>query len=245
MLTGPLDAQAQAWQPVTSHERLTHIFSDTTFNATLKGGVRAAANYNADGTGELIAWGDTFAREWVIEGNEKVCVKIDLEFQCFSLEQNPELENEYRATNLATGENVVFTMVPQGTTEVESAKTNDGGPTQPSAEEIAAKLSNPTAPVMTIGNNFDYVTFKGDPAGSKDETAFRYVFQTTFPLKLKNGGSVFFSAPRSLYFLTNRFLLSRVDPTPRVRTWETPVLICHTVLPRQGDCSGVPDSDYD
>jgi len=46
VLTGPLDAQAQAWQPVTSHEQLTHIFSDTTFNATLKGGVRATANYS-------------------------------------------------------------------------------------------------------------------------------------------------------------------------------------------------------
>jgi hypothetical protein len=200
ILTNPLDTHAQTWSPVTSKEKLTQIFSDTTFKATLKGGVKATAHYDADGTGELDAWGDTYAREWKIEGNDQVCVKIDKAFQCFRFEQNPETDNEYRATNVITGESIVISVMPQGTTEVDATIAATGGPAQPSAEEMAAKLSNPTSPVMTIGNNFDYVTFKGDLPGSEDESSFRYVFQTTFPLKLKNGGSVFFRPAIPVFF---------------------------------------------
>jgi len=200
VLIKPLDTHAQTWNPVTSEQKLNQIFSDTVFRATLKDGVEATAHYNTDGTGELRAWGDTFAREWKIEGDDQVCVKIDKVFQCFRMEQNPEVESEFRATNVTTGENVIFTVVPQGITEIDAAVATDGGPARPTAEEIAAKLSNPTAPVMTIGNNFDYVTFNGDLPGSEDESAFRYVFQTTFPLKLKNGGSVFFRPAIPVFF---------------------------------------------
>jgi len=45
---------------------------------------------------------------------------------------------------------------------------------------------------MSIGNNFDYVSFDGDLPGASDQSSFRYVFQTVFPFKLANGGSVFF-----------------------------------------------------
>jgi hypothetical protein len=45
---------------------------------------------------------------------------------------------------------------------------------------------------MTLGNNFDYIKFDGDLPGAGDESALRYVFQTAFPYKLSNGGSVFF-----------------------------------------------------
>jgi hypothetical protein len=237
ILTNPLDTHAQTWSPVTSKEKLTQIFSDTTFRATLKGGVKATAHYDADGTGELDAWGDTYAREWKIEGNDQVCVKIDKAFQCFRFEQNPETDNEYRATNVITGESIVISVMPQGTTEVDATIAATGGPAQPSAEEMAAKLSNPTSPVMTIGNNFDYVTFKGDLPGSEDESSFRYVFQTTFPLKLKNGGSVFFR-PAIPVFFNEPVPTAWVDSVPKVRTWETRALTCRTALPRLEACSG-------
>lgn len=193
---GPLAAQGQSWEPVTGAEKLRKIFSNTVFESTLKGKNKATSRFNADGTGETTAWGETFTREWKIEGDDQICVLIDRVPQCFRLERNTSNDDEYRASNVSSGESVEFTVSPQeGAQEVatmDAPPTEDGGPVQPSAEELAAKLSNPTSPVMTIGNNFDYVTFKGDMPGAGGETAFRYVFQTVFPFKLSNGGSVFF-----------------------------------------------------
>ena len=183
---------AQTWEPVSGAETLTEIFSDMTFKTTLKGKVTATAHYNADGSGELRAWDGVFPRQWKIESEDRICINISGVFECFTLERNSEIDNEYRATKTSTGETVVFRVTPQEPSLVEGQAMDEGGPAQPSAEEMAEKLSNPTTPVMTIGNNFDYVTFKGDLPGAKDETAFRYVFQTSFPYKLSNGGTVFF-----------------------------------------------------
>jgi hypothetical protein len=55
-------ANAADWKPVEDPALLRELFSDSLVQATLKDGVKAEANYNADGTGELRAWGDTFAR---------------------------------------------------------------------------------------------------------------------------------------------------------------------------------------
>ncbi len=193
---GPLAAQDQSWEPFTGAEKLREIFSNTVFESTLKGKNKATSRFNADGTGETTAWGETFTREWKIEGDDQICVLIDQALQCFRLERNTSKENEYRAVNVSNGESAEFTVSPQeGLQDVatlDATPTENGGPVQPSAEELAAKLSNPTSPVMTIGNNFDFITFKGDLPGAGDETAFRYVFQTVFPFKLSNGGSVFF-----------------------------------------------------
>ena len=184
-------ATAQHWEPVTGEDTLRQLFSDTVFETKLEDNVDAIANYNADGSGELRAWGDVFPREWKIE-DDTVCIRIDGLFRCFRIERTSGEPAEYRATQDGTGESVVFTVSPQRVLIGERLETDTGGAVQPSAEEMAAKLSNPTSPVMTIGNNFDYVTFQGDLPGAGDESAFRYVFQTVFPFKLANGGSVFF-----------------------------------------------------
>ncbi|MGI9309794.1 MAG: hypothetical protein ACR2P6_11065, partial [Gammaproteobacteria bacterium] len=71
----------------------------------------------------------------------------------------------------------------------------------PSAEEMAQKLANPTNPIMTIGNNIDYVSFDGDLPGADDESSFRYLFQTVFPFKLSdNKGTVFFRPAIPVFF---------------------------------------------
>jgi hypothetical protein len=74
---GPLLAQDQSWEPVTGAEQLRKIFSNTVFENTLKGKNKATSRFNADGTGETSAWGETFTREWKIEGEDQVCVLID------------------------------------------------------------------------------------------------------------------------------------------------------------------------
>ncbi len=187
-----LSANAQTWEPVVGADELSQVFTDTVFEATLREGSVATARYNADGTGELTVLGEKFAREWKIEGNDRVCIKISGRFDCFSLERSADKENAFRSTNLSTGEQTVFEVTSQGTARTVAAPASGtGGGATPSDEELAAKLANPTVPVMTLGNNFDYVTFQGNLPGAGDQDAFRYTFQSVFPFKLSNGGSVF------------------------------------------------------
>ena len=186
-------SSAQTWEPVTGADNLREAFSDTLFEATLRKDSVATARYNADGTGELTVLGETFTREWKIEGEDLVCIKISGRFDCFRLEKNVDKDNEFRGTNLSTGEQVVFQVTPQRTAQIDSPTTSeDGGAATLSDEELAAKLSNPTVPVMTIGNNFDFVFFEGDLPGADDQEAFRYTFQTVFPFKLSDSSSLFF-----------------------------------------------------
>ncbi len=192
---------AQDWQAVTGEAALKEIVSDTQLEGTLKDGVTGVARYNADGTAVLEAWGGSFKRLWRIEDNDKICVVAGNESWCTALEQNASNPDEYRATRLDTGEQVVFSLSGQTGSVASTAPAGDaGGPGQPSAEELALKLSNPTAPVMTLGNNFDFITFDGDLDGASDETAFRYTFQSVFPFKRDDGSSIFFRPAVPVFF---------------------------------------------
>ena len=185
-------AYAQTWESVVGEDKLREVFTDTIFEVTLREGSVTTARYNGDGTGELTTIGQTFEREWKIDGQDLVCIKISGRFDCFRLEKNADKNNEYRSTNLSTSEQVVFQVTPQGTAQTGAAPSSRaGGAATLSDEELAAKLANPTVPVMTIGNNFDFVAFQGNLPGADDQSAFRYTFQTVFPFKLRNGGSVF------------------------------------------------------
>ena len=187
-----LDALADEWQPVTGRQALEAIFSDTVLKGSLPGEKQAVAVYRSDGTGELTAWGDTFSREWKVDGDDQACVLAERSWICYSVERSTEDAPRYRARRLDTGEYVEFGVAEQDVGISQGAGTSEGGAAQPSAEEMAAKLANPTAPVMTIGNNIDFVEFVGDLPGASSQSSFRYVFQTVFPFKLSDGGSVFF-----------------------------------------------------
>jgi hypothetical protein len=188
-----VEADAQTWQVITDPEEVRALFSDTVMTSELKEGVTATAHYNSDGTGEVEAWDDTFSREWKVEADGRVCILIGGSFQCFRIEKNADAPSEYRATNTETEDAVIFIVEAQEIRRSGSLENpNAGGAGEPSAEELAAKLANPTNPIMTIGNNFDFITFKGDLPGADDESAFRYVFQTAFPFKMSDGGTVFF-----------------------------------------------------
>jgi hypothetical protein len=194
-------AHAGNWERVRGADALSALFTDTVQTAQLGGGNTAIAKYNTDGTGEVKAWDDTFAREWKVDDDDLICIKVDRRFQCWRIEKNTDTENEYRGTKIATGESVVFTVTAQGT-ELSSAPLSDaGGSAQPSAAEMAQKLANPTNPIMTIGNNIDLVTFKGDLPGAEEESSVRYLFQTSFPFKLSDGkGTVFFRPAIPVFF---------------------------------------------
>jgi hypothetical protein len=200
ILLGAGVAGAQTWEPVTDPEEIEKLFSDTVLTTELKDGVMATATYRSDGTGELRAWGDTFPRLWKLDEQGRACILISGSFRCFEIEKNAEAEKEYRGTNVETGETVVFSVDAQAIRATREVEPGAGSAGEPSADELAAKLSNPTAPVMTIGNNLDFIAFDGDLPGADDETAVRYVFQTAFPYKLANGGSIFFRPALPILF---------------------------------------------
>jgi hypothetical protein len=194
-------AHAQDWQPVTGKAALSELVSDTQLEGTLKDGVTGVARYNADGTAVLEAWGGSFERNWRIDDNGRICVVAGNESWCTKIEQDASNPGRYRATRLDTGEQVEFSLSGQSGLMASTAPAdNKGGPAQPSAEELALKLSNPTAPVMTLGNNFDFVMFDGDLDGASDETSFRYTFQSVFPFKRDDGSSVFFRPAIPVFF---------------------------------------------
>lgn len=194
-------AHAQEWQPVTGKAALSELVSNTQLEGTLKDGVTGVARYNADGTAVLEAWGGSFERNWRIEDNDRICVVAGNESWCTKIEQDASNPDQYRATRLDTGEQVEFSLTGQSGSLASTAPAdNVGGPAQPSAEELALKLSNPTAPVMTVGNNFDFVMFDGDLDGASNETSFRYTFQTVFPFKRDDGSSVFFRPAIPIFF---------------------------------------------
>ena len=193
-------ANATDWEPVEDPALLQELFSDTLMQATLKDGVKAEASYNADGSGELRAWGDTFERSWELKGNDQVCIGMEREVKCFKIERSRNQADTYRATEIASGEQVVMTvtrvdgkLVLSGKPGTDSdAPVPGSGAAKPSADEIAASLANPNTPLASLNMKFQFRQFEGDLPGADDETGSGFVFQPALPFPLNDGAKVFF-----------------------------------------------------
>jgi hypothetical protein len=159
-------ALAQEWRPVTGVEDIRALFSETTQTATLPGGGQAVANYNADGTGNLRAWGEVFERRWEVTNDNQVCIDIGSETRCFTIEVDASNRASHRATNVATGETIEFDVSGREVLISAPADGGAGSASQPSAEEIAAKLANPNSPMATLTFRLQYRQFAGDLPGA-------------------------------------------------------------------------------
>jgi len=193
-------AHAADWEPVEDPALLRELFSDTLMQTTLKSGVKTEATYNADGTGELRAWGDTFARTWEVKGNDQVCFGLEREVRCFNIEQSADQADTYRATDNANGEQVVITVIrDDGQIVLDSkadakseAPTPESGAAKPSADEIAASLANPNTPLASLNLKIQYRQFEGDLPGANDETGTGLIFQPSLPFPLDSGAKILF-----------------------------------------------------
>ena len=101
-------AQAETWRPVSEPADLASLFSDTTMTTTLRDGVTATAEYRADGTGTVRAWGDAFERRWSVSADSEVCIEAGDQTFCYTVETDADATDRYRSTNLETGERVRF-----------------------------------------------------------------------------------------------------------------------------------------
>jgi hypothetical protein len=192
LLFGASPACAQDWEPVTGAENLSALFSDTVMTATLKENVVATATYSSDGTGELEAWGDTFPRSWEVKGDSQVCLNIDDDIRCFGVEKDSSGSNMYRAQDSETGEIVVFDVTPNEIIVSADPTKNNGGASQPSAEEIAQKLANPNTPMASLTFRLQQRSFEGSLPGAGSQSGTTLVFQPSFPFPMKNGDVIFF-----------------------------------------------------
>ena len=195
LLLAPLWVLAQqgGWQAVTGAEALRDFVSDRTFTWT-EGRGQQSGEYRADGTGTVRAWGGEFERRWEVRGNDQLCFSGEPADNCNRVERNTSDPTLYRVTDVATGAVTEIRLVNDDRGEINAnpaaiADPNAGSAASPSADELAAKLSNPANPVMKLGNNFDFSSFDGDLPGASDQSSFRYLFLTVFPFKLENGNS--------------------------------------------------------
>ena len=62
----------------------------------------------------------------------------------------------------------------------------------PDAAEMAKKMSNPTAAVASLGNNFDFTEFGGNLPDANNQRGWNYLFQAGFPFPQDNGKNILF-----------------------------------------------------
>jgi len=185
---------AENWQPVTGADNLRTLVSGNDFKATLVDGVTATARYEADGTAVLNAWGKAFPRTWEVSGEDQLCIDYGQRLDCVKIEQDLDASGLYRATNLTTGEQQVFTVAREGKPVVLTppAGNQGGGAASPSADELAKSLANPNTPLASQNFKLQYRTFEGDLPGADDESSTTLLYQPAFPFPLDNGATVFF-----------------------------------------------------
>ena len=190
-------ALAQDWQPVTGEQALAALFSDTELRTTLNDKVEATATYRADGTGEVRAWGQTFSRQWRVEGEDRLCITIQNKEQCFTFEKSTSDDSLFRATNLDSGEQIEFTVANKadgidlsGQTAATDQGAAKGGAAKPSADEIAAELANPNTSLASLTLKPQYRIFDGDLPDANDQDSLTILFQPTFPFQRDDGSLI-------------------------------------------------------
>jgi len=185
-------ANADNWQPMTGADTLQQLVSGATAEIELQPGATAVGKYNADGTAEIEAWNETFQRTWMVKGDDQVCY-TGVKTNCYSFENNLDDPDEFRASNVATGEVFVFRVTDAETDTFtrETPAGNEGGLGTPSAAEVAAALSDPNTNMGSMNFQFDYISYDGDIPGASSASAWRMLFQPSLPYKLTDTTNLF------------------------------------------------------
>jgi len=189
-------AQETEWEQIVGAEVLQEFMSGLKAERKARGGSTHRAEYSADGTGVLHAWGETFNRTWEVRGEDQICLTTGGQEQCFFVDQKVGTEDRYRVRSVTTGKVRRFRMT-EGTavSEGEPGEVgSEGGAAAASANEMAAKLADPNAAIGTMTLNLDYVQFGGDLPGASGESSFTLGFQPSLPYPL-GGGKNFFVRP--------------------------------------------------
>jgi len=160
----------------------------------LANGERSTAEYDADGTGVLHAWGASIPRTWEIKGEDRLCVTAKNERLCYTLEKKSGEEGLYRVREIATDKVSEFRVTSDHTVAIgKSAEVgSQGGAVGPTADEIAVELANPNTPLASLNFKFQFRTFQGDLPDADDQESTTLLFQPSMPFPLANGDLIFF-----------------------------------------------------
>ncbi len=186
-------AYADNWRGISGAVTLRELVTDMTVEIELKPGVTATGEYYANGTARIEAWGETFLRNWHVSGDDQVCYSSLTETNCYTFEQNLDVPGEYRIRHTETGD-LTAIRISEADPKIVTRDTvpdSDGGLGSPSAEEIAAELSNPNSSLGTMSLQFDYIAFEGDLPGASGQDALRATFQPSLPYPLSDSMNLF------------------------------------------------------
>ncbi|MGR8918286.1 MAG: hypothetical protein ACU85V_01615, partial [Gammaproteobacteria bacterium] len=182
---------AERWDPVIHEEELRAVMSDTSLRATLRDGVEASARYNADGTGELRAWGETFPRRWTVKDGT-VCIDYGEDSACLEIEKAAGKDTLYRARNRVTAEVLEFSVGKDAAPiTVDEGAGKQGGAAKPSADELAKALANPNTPLASLTFKLQHRLFEGELPRADAQEGTTLLFQPALPFPLENGDTVF------------------------------------------------------
>jgi hypothetical protein len=192
LAASPVMAQDNKWVLVTGTDNLRTFMSGLTAERELAKGETSKAIYNADGTGTLRSWGATIQRTWSVKGEDQVCVNERRVIQCFNIEQNTTEANQYRARMIKTGDLIEFRVANGHGVVNEGATTAGpkGGAAAPSADELAAELSNPNTAVATLTFKNQFRWFEGDLPDADGQSSYALLFQPGLPFVLESGDKI-------------------------------------------------------
>ena len=186
-------AYADNWADLSGAETLRKFVAGASAEIELRQGVVAIGEYYEDGTAKIEAWGETFARTWEVRGDDQVCYSSETETNCYTFEQNLDVPGEYRVRHIETGELIAFRVsgTDRRVMTRDTVPDDDGGLGAPSAQDIAAQLSNPNTTLGTMNTLFDYVAFDGDLPRASSQSALRGTFQPSLPYPLSKTTNLF------------------------------------------------------
>jgi len=186
---------AEEWKPVTGAEQLRAFMSDVTIEWSGGDRGKTRGEYRADGTGTLYSWRAPLERRWEIVGQDTIRVSGLGVSVDYTLEQSSTDANRYRVKDARNGEvAVVHRMEGTSSAVVEGkpvAPRGAGGAAAPSADEMAAQLSNPNSPVAVLNLKNQFRSFEGDLPGADSQTSYTMLFQPVLPFPLDNGDLIF------------------------------------------------------
>ncbi len=199
-----MESRADEWERMDVAEALEAFVSGATVEITIKPGVVTRGEYYPDGMAKIEAWNEVFSRTWEVRGGDQVCFSSETETDCFFLELNRSNPGKFRSRSVETGEITEFRLTERTKTYTrDSTPDDEGGLGSPSAEEIAAELSNPNSTLGTMNLNFDYVAFDGDLPRSDNQAAYRMTFQPGLPYPLSETTNLFVRPAFPLIFEQN------------------------------------------
>jgi hypothetical protein len=184
--------QANEWIPVTGAETLKEFMSGIKVERTLAGGEISRGEYFSDGTGTLFSWSAQIPRTWEVKGDNQICISAERSVNCFQFEHNSDNLNLYRALDVETGEIAEFEVTNGKIIVKAEAKDSGsgGGAAAPSADELAAELSNPNTSVASLNIKNQFRWFEGDLPDADDQSSYTLIFQPSLPFVLDSGDKI-------------------------------------------------------